>query len=135
MWLPAKTVGAGGLRDRAGRDRVPNGGLQRFRDVLEGAVDLSSTRRRYTAWSCTTRRFAASDVYHSTLAYSLGGSDKAGVSLVVIAGACWLTNRLFTSMLKIPANSESFLITALILAVIMPPVNGARCRGNRQPDS
>ncbi len=43
-------------------------------------------------------------------------------SLVLITGTCWLTNRLFADLLQVPANTESFIITALILALIMPPV-------------
>jgi len=40
-------------------------------------------------------------------------------SCALIVGTCWLTNRLFVSFLRVPANTESFAITALI----MPPVS------------
>jgi glycine betaine catabolism B len=43
-------------------------------------------------------------------------------STVFITAMCWLVNRAITSALRIPANSESVYITALILALIMPPV-------------
>ena len=43
-------------------------------------------------------------------------------SCALMIGACWLTNRLFAGFLRVPANTESFAITALILTLIMPPV-------------
>ncbi|MBI1417500.1 MAG: hypothetical protein GC146_09795 [Limimaricola sp.] len=42
-------------------------------------------------------------------------------SLVVLTVACWGTNRIFAALLHIPVNRESALITALILALVMPP--------------
>jgi len=50
-------------------------------------------------------------------------------SLALILGTCWVTNRLFTEFLRIPANAESFYITALILALILPPVTAANTVG------
>ena len=44
-------------------------------------------------------------------------------SCALIIGACWLTNRLFAGFLRVPTNTESFAITALILTLIMPPVS------------
>ena len=41
---------------------------------------------------------------------------------VFITAVCWLTNRLFATLFRVPANTESIYITALILALIMPPV-------------
>ena len=43
-------------------------------------------------------------------------------STVVILAVCWSTNRLFTLFLRVPANTESIYITALILALVLPPV-------------
>ena len=43
-------------------------------------------------------------------------------SLVLIIGTCWVTNGLYSEFLRVPANAESFIITALILALIMQPV-------------
>jgi glycine betaine catabolism B len=43
-------------------------------------------------------------------------------STVLITAVCWLANRAITFALRIPANSESVYITALILALIMPSV-------------
>jgi ferredoxin-NADP reductase len=47
---------------------------------------------------------------------------KLAFSVAVIAGASWLVNRLFALALRIPANVESWWISALITALIMPPV-------------
>jgi ferredoxin-NADP reductase len=43
-------------------------------------------------------------------------------SAVVIFGTCWLTNRVLASVLRVPANMESYAITALILALLFSPV-------------
>ena len=43
-------------------------------------------------------------------------------SIVLIIGTCWVTNSVFAEYLQVPTNTESFAITALILALIMPPV-------------
>jgi ferredoxin-NADP reductase len=43
-------------------------------------------------------------------------------SAVFIMAVCWLTNRLFAGLFRVPVNTESIYITALILALIMPPV-------------
>ena len=50
-------------------------------------------------------------------------------SLVVVLASCWITNRLFTALLRVPANTESFIITALILVLILPPVTAASAVG------
>ena len=50
-------------------------------------------------------------------------------SLVLIIGTCWLTNRLFAEFLQVPVNTELFTITALILALIMPPVTAHNLLG------
>ncbi len=50
-------------------------------------------------------------------------------SLVLIIGTCWLTNRLFAEFLRVPVNTELFTITALILALIMPPVTAHNLLG------
>jgi ferredoxin-NADP reductase len=50
-------------------------------------------------------------------------------SLCLIGAACWATNRLFALVLRVPANTESVHITALILALIMPPVTAANLPG------
>ncbi len=41
-------------------------------------------------------------------------------SLLVITASCWLTNRGFGYLLRLPLNRESVYITALILALVMP---------------
>lgn len=49
-------------------------------------------------------------------------------SAVVILGTCWLTNRVFAAVLRVPANTESYAITAVILVLLFSPVtakNGA----------
>ena len=51
------------------------------------------------------------------------------VSLAVVTFACWLTNRAFGWLLKVPLNTESVYITALILVLILPPVTVEDLRG------
>jgi glycine betaine catabolism B len=46
-------------------------------------------------------------------------------SLLLITAVCWATNRLFALLLRVPANTESVYITALILALILPPATAA----------
>jgi glycine betaine catabolism B len=43
-------------------------------------------------------------------------------SAVFIMAVCWVTNRLFAALFRVPVNTESIYITALILALILPPV-------------
>ncbi len=50
-------------------------------------------------------------------------------STVLILAACWLTNCAFALLLRVPANAESVYITALILALIMPPVTATNLPG------
>lgn len=50
-------------------------------------------------------------------------------SLVLTLGSCWLTNRLFATALRLPVNTESVWITALILGLILPPVTAADLGG------
>jgi ferredoxin-NADP reductase/Na+-translocating ferredoxin:NAD+ oxidoreductase RnfD subunit len=55
--------------------------------------------------------------------FGLGPGDPIalGFSTALIIGVCWATNRLFALLLGVPVNTESVHITALILALIMPP--------------
>jgi ferredoxin-NADP reductase/Na+-translocating ferredoxin:NAD+ oxidoreductase RnfD subunit len=50
-------------------------------------------------------------------------------SAVLAIGTCWIANCLFAAVLRVPANAESWLITALILALILPPATSADRRG------
>ncbi len=50
-------------------------------------------------------------------------------STVLIIAACWISNRLFALAFRVPANSESIYITALILALILDPVTAADTKG------
>jgi ferredoxin-NADP reductase len=50
-------------------------------------------------------------------------------SAVVILGVCWVTNHLFATLLRVPANAESVYITAFILALILPPTTAANLPG------
>ncbi|HWA19645.1 MAG TPA: RnfABCDGE type electron transport complex subunit D [Devosia sp.] len=43
-------------------------------------------------------------------------------SAVVAMAMCWTVNRIFAAVFETPANTESALITALIIALIMQPV-------------
>lgn len=44
-------------------------------------------------------------------------------SLILIVGACYLTNKIFAKIFNIPTNNESFFITALILFLVLAPLN------------
>jgi ferredoxin-NADP reductase len=43
------------------------------------------------------------------------------ISAVELVGVCWLSNKLVSEFLNIPANNESYFITALILCLILSP--------------
>ena len=45
---------------------------------------------------------------------------------LLIAGTCWLTNRVFAYVLRVPVNVESVHITAFLLILIMQPVTAAQ---------
>ena len=44
------------------------------------------------------------------------------VSVGFLVGIAWITNRIFSSIYGVPANTESVYITALILALIITPI-------------
>jgi ferredoxin-NADP reductase/Na+-translocating ferredoxin:NAD+ oxidoreductase RnfD subunit len=50
-------------------------------------------------------------------------------SAVLITAVCWVTNRLFACLFRVPTNTESVYITALILALILPPVTASNILG------
>lgn len=43
------------------------------------------------------------------------------ISTLILLAACWITNKVFSYIFDAPTNSESSLITALILALIITP--------------
>src|ERR1700679_610902 len=47
-----------------------------------------------------------------------------GLSITVLVASCFLTNELFSRLLRVPSNSQSWLITALILVCVLPPAHG-----------
>ena len=50
-------------------------------------------------------------------------------SAVPILAVCWITNRAMAMALRLPLNTESIYITAIILALILPPVTAADSAG------
>ena len=50
-------------------------------------------------------------------------------SAVLITATCWIANRLFAVVFRVPANSESIYITALILTLILDPVTASDSKG------
>ena len=50
-------------------------------------------------------------------------------SVALVLAACWIANRIFARVFKVPANGESVYITALILALIMDPVGITDLKG------
>ncbi len=50
-------------------------------------------------------------------------------SLVFITAACWATNRVFARLFRVPTNTESFVITAVILTLILPSVAATNLAG------
>ncbi|MCX5515334.1 hypothetical protein C3941_21585 [Kaistia algarum] len=50
-------------------------------------------------------------------------------SAVLITAVCWISNEIFARVFKVPANSESIYITALILMLILNPVTAADAKG------
>src|SRR5579859_1533076 len=56
------------------------------------------------------------------LAFSSIALVSATIFLVVVS---WITNKIFSSIFQAPTNVESLYITALILALIISPVQSA----------
>ena len=50
-------------------------------------------------------------------------------SIVVVVAVCWLTNKAFTLIYRVPVNTESVHITALIIVLLMPPVSASDTAG------
>jgi glycine betaine catabolism B len=63
--------------------------------------------------------------------FGFGPGDPAALALstVLITAVCWATNRAFALVLRVPLNTESVYITALILALILPPVPATELMG------
>ncbi len=61
----------------------------------------------------------------------IGRHDPTSIafSTVVILATCWVTNRVFSRVYAVPANTESVYITALILVLILDPVTAADAKG------
>ncbi len=60
--------------------------------------------------------------------YSFFGLIPSGqlnllASLILIVGTCYMTNKFFAKIFNVPTNNESFFITALILFLILAPLN------------
>lgn len=49
------------------------------------------------------------------------GAASIATSVVILVAACWITNKVFAEIFHAPINVESVYITALILALIIPP--------------
>jgi glycine betaine catabolism B len=47
----------------------------------------------------------------------------------LITAVCWAVNRAFAALFQVPVNTESIYITAIILALIMPPIGSADTTG------
>lgn len=47
----------------------------------------------------------------------------------LVLAACWITNTVFARIFEVPANNESFYITAIILALILDPVAATDFKG------
>lgn len=62
---------------------------------------------------------AAGLSWFGTLQYNPLAILGSAAYLVVI---CWITNKIFSYVFEVPANVESFFITALILALIVTPL-------------
>ena len=50
-------------------------------------------------------------------------------SLVVVVSVCWLVNKALTLVYRVPVNTESVHITALIIVLLMPPVAASDTAG------
>jgi ferredoxin-NADP reductase len=72
-----------------------------------------------TAIACVLGSFRILPQHPTSLAFSL----------VLIGFTCWATNRLFAAWLRVPVNSESVYITALLLALVMAPVTAGNLPG------
>ena len=64
-----------------------------------------------------------------TVAFGLGFfqlvlHDPAALAFsgLLVTAACWLTNRVFAKLFRVPVNTESIYITAMLLILILPPV-------------
>ncbi len=49
---------------------------------------------------------------------------QIAISAAVLVAACWLINKIFAYIFDAPVNPESSILTALILALIIPPTLG-----------
>lgn len=63
--------------------------------------------------------------------FGFGPGDPAALALstALITAVSWATNRVFALLLRLPVNTESVYITALLLALILPPVQATDLMG------
>lgn len=63
--------------------------------------------------------------------FGIGMVDPTALAFTTffVLGACYLTNRLFAALFRVPVNSESVWITAIILILIMPPATAGNVQG------
>src|SRR5579871_2745527 len=65
---------------------------------------------------------AAAFVFSFAALLPVGPADLA-FSAVLIVAVCWITNAIFVRVFRVPESTDSVLITALILTLIMNPAH------------
>jgi ferredoxin-NADP reductase len=85
---------------------------------------IDSILNRYTMYRVVVYGLAA--LLGVSLVFALTGllfisATGLCASIAILAAVTYAANRLLATLLRVPANTESWLITALILACILPP--------------
>ncbi len=87
-------------------------------EKLDGLLDRLTMYKLLLYFLCTLLAIAV--VLGATGKLHYSPIDIAGSALYLVV-VCWMTNQVFSRILKAPTNSDSTHITALILALIISP--------------
>jgi len=89
-------------------------------------TSIDNVLNRYTMYRVLLYGLAVLLVIAAVLGLSGAVSVSVGplvITTTVLLASCYAANKAFSYALRIPANTESWLISALILACILPPAD------------
>ncbi len=95
--------------------------------ALKALIDRTTMYRLVLYYVAALYAAAIAFAYFGLLPFSI---TNLAWSLVVLSAFTWLTNEALAWIFGVDTNLESFLITALILALILPPVSFASVAGS-----
>src|SRR5690242_4605917 len=99
-------------------ENLPSLALQRLISLIDRINDRFTSYRLVLYFLIVALAWAIAGSFFDKVPYK---APEILLSAALLLGVCWAANKLISKFLDIPANKESDLITALILALILTP--------------